>query len=407
MTLSPAPRERRLRVLVLSQRLPYAPNRGDRLRVYHMIREIAAHAHVDVASLVHDDEEASHVSDLSDVAGEVIAARAPRVRNLARAALSLPGSTSITHVLLDSPSMTPALSALVKRHRPDVTLAFCSSMARFALDGPLSGVPCIVDMIDADSRKWADLSVHSRFPLNWVYRREAQLIGRFEVRIMREAFTTLVVNEKEREVLLALEPGGRVVVMENGIDLERFTPSGEPKLSSTVVFCGVMNYEPNAQGAIWLAREVWPLVRRVRADAKLTIVGTSPTAAVVALQSPDNGVVVTGAVDDVRPYLWEAAVAAAPLHVARGVQNKVLEAIAARLPCVVTPAVAEGVPREILPACTVGENAAAFADALLQRLAQSPAERSATVANADMSSLLWSARLRPLMPLLEAAANRT
>jgi sugar transferase (PEP-CTERM/EpsH1 system associated) len=369
-----------------------------------MLREIATHAHVDVAALVHSDDEAAHAGDLKELADEVIVARVPRFRNFASASIRVFGGTALTHVLLDSPSMTPSLRALVDRRRPDVTLAFCSSMARFALEGPLSGVPCVVDLIDADSSKWADLGALSRGPRAWVYRREATLIGAYETRIMRQARATLVVNEKERAALLAHEPQGRVTVIENGIDRESFAPPGEPMKSADVVFCGMMDYEPNAQGALWLAREVWPIVRAARSDARLMIVGAAPATEVLALHRPDSGVVVTGAVDDVRKYLWEGAVSAAPLRVARGVQNKVLEAVASGLPCVVTPAVADGLPADILPACVVGRDARGFASALTQLLGMPPAERRAVAARADLTPLLWSTRLRPLMPILQAAA---
>jgi glycosyltransferase involved in cell wall biosynthesis len=278
-------------------------------------------------------------------------------------------------------------------------------MARFALDGPLSGIPCVVDLIDADSSKWTAMSDAAGAPMRWIYKREARLLGGFEVRIMREAFATLVVNEKERHALLALEPEGRVRVIENGIDLTSFTPSDDPAESTSVVFCGVMNYAPNVQGALWLAREVWPLVRAANPDARLLLVGASPTSEVLALGSRDAAITVTGTVDDVRPYLRSAAVAVAPLHIARGVQNKVLEAVAAGLPCVVTPAVAEGLPPEVRPACLVGRDAHGFATAVSDLLDRSPTQRRAMVSSADLTSLLWSARLAPLMGLLEDACG--
>jgi len=394
-----------MRVLVLSQRLPYAPNRGDRVRVYHMLREVGAHVEVDVAALVHDAEEESHAVDLRGIAGEVITARVPRARNLARAAAALPGPVPLTHILLAAPALVPALTALVSRRRPDVTLAFCSSMARFALEPPLSSVPCVIDMIDADSAKWAALAEAARAPMRWIYRREARLLGGFEALVIQKAFMTLVVNQKERDALDALSPHGRIQIIENGVDVASFAPRSAPAPSATVVFCGVMNYGPNVQGAVWLATEVWPIVRAARADARLVIVGASPSSKVAALASQASGIVVTGAVADVRPYLWDAAVAAAPLHIARGVQNKVLEAVAAGLPCVVTGAVAEGLPGEIAPACRVGNTAHEFAGALTALLARSPEERRAIALHADFGHAQWSARLRPLMPLLEAAAG--
>ena len=394
-----------MRVLVLAQRLPYAPNRGDRLRVYHSLREIATHAKVDVAAIVHDEEEAAQAGDLDGLAESVVTARVPRLWNVVRAGTSLLGRTPLTHVLLDSPALVPALNALVRRNRPDVILAFCSSMARFALARPLVDIPCVIDMIDADSAKWATLAEGSRMPQRRIYQREARLLGKFEVVAMQRAFTTLVVNEKERAALEALAPDTRVQVVENGVDLDAFRPPSQPVDSASVVFCGVMNYGPNEQGAVWLARDVWPLVRAARPGARLVLVGSSPSRQVRGLASETLGVRVTGAVPDVRPYLWDAAVAAAPLHVARGVQNKVLEAIAAGLPCVVTPAVAEGLPREVMPACGVSEDARQFASALCDFLAHAPAERRARASLADLRSLHWSARLRPLMPILEAAAR--
>jgi hypothetical protein len=191
-----------------------------------MMREVAAHAQVDVGALVHDEEEASHATDLSDIAGEVITVPVPRLRNRVRGSWSLPGSVPLTHVLIDSPALIPALRALVDRRRPDVILAFCSSMARFAFDESLRGVPVVIDMIDADSAKWASLAQVTRPPLRWVYEREARLLARFETVAMRKAFATLVVNEKERAALNDVDPESHVRVLENGVDVRSFSPEG-------------------------------------------------------------------------------------------------------------------------------------------------------------------------------------
>ena len=223
---------------------------------------------------------------------------------------------------------------------------------------------------------------------------------------MRIVHTTLVVNEKERAALHALAPDAHIRVIENGIDLTSFLPEGPPEASASVVFCGVMNYGPNVLGAIWLAREVWPLVRASRPDAQLTLIGASPTSAVKGLANDAFGIVVTGTVPDVRPYLQRAAVAAAPLRVARGVQNKVLEAVASGLPCVVTQQVAAGLPRELSPACRIGATAEEFASSLIALLNRTPSERRAEAVAADLQPLQWSARLQPLMPLLATAAAR-
>ena len=374
--------------------------------MYHALREITAHARVNIAALVHDEEEASHAGDLAGLAESVLTARVPHLRNVVRAMASVFGATPDPRLARFARSV-PAINELVRKNRPDVILAYCSSMARFALAPPLADIPCVIDMIDADSAKWATLARGRGMPLRWIYAREARLLGKFEVVAMQRAFTTLVVNEKERAALDALAPGSRVEVIENGVDLAAFKPPSEPEDSASVVFCGVMNYGPNEQGAVWLVREVWPLVRAVQPRARLLLVGSSPSSKVRALASDTSGVIVTGRVADVRRYLWEAAVAAAPLHVARGVQNKVLEAIAAGLPCVVTPEVAEGLPLEVVPACCIGEDHQQFASAVCDLLARTPGERRARALRADLTSLHWAERLRPLMPLLKAASRST
>jgi glycosyltransferase involved in cell wall biosynthesis len=164
-----------------------------------------------------------------------------------------------------------------------------------------------------------------------------------------------------------------------------------------------MNYGPNEEAARWLATRVWPEVLRRRPDARLQLVGSSPTGSVRALASPT--IEVTGAVADVKPYLWNAAVATAPLLTARGVQNKVLEAVAAGLPTVVTRIFDNGLPHEIRSGCSVAGTPQEFADAIVSFLAMPPGERRRRAASADVASLSWTGRLAPFERILDEAAG--
>jgi polysaccharide biosynthesis protein PslH len=389
-------------IAFLTQRLPYAPNRGDRVRAYHEIRALAARHEVHVVSLVHDEDEAAHARDLDNVVSSVTTIPVTRVRNRIRGAASLATRRPLTHVLLDGPSARAALDRLVARARPDLVFAFCSSMARFAMEPPLDGLPFVLDMVDVDSAKWAALAERGAAWKRWILRREARLLGPFEARAARAARAVWVVNDREAGLLAALAgPGVRVLTVQNGVDLAHYRPAGPPPETGDVVFCGVMDYAPNEQAAIWLATEVWPIVRAARPSARLVLVGSSPTSRVRALAG-DPSVVVTGTVPDVRPYLWDGAVSAAPLHVARGVQNKVLEAAAAGLPAVVTTAVAGGLPRAVLPACEVADEPGEFADRLLRLLALSPGQRRARAASAAMGDMTWESRLAPMLAAIDA-----
>lgn len=395
-----------MHVLVLTHRLPYAPNRGDRVRSYNLLKLLRGRATVTLVSLAHDDEEAGHAGDLANLVDEVHVARVPGLSRWVGAACTLPTQRPLTHALLASPAVVPALDRVVARHSPDVVVAYCSGVAQYALRPPLAGIPLVVDMVDVDSLKWETLGEKAAWPMRWVYAREARTLGAFERRLTRAAAASTVVNEREREALQRIAPGARVEAVPNGVDYAHLAPAAPPTDSADVVFCGVMNYAPNEEGAVWLAREVWPRVRSAVPDARLRLVGASPPAAVTALSAVD-GVEVTGTVPDVRPYLWSAAVAAAPLHTARGVQNKVLEAIAAGLPTVVTPVVAEGLPAEIASGYRAAATPAAFADAIVDLLRLPPPARRAIAADVDLAPLSWERRLRPLADLIEETAARS
>lgn len=394
-----------MNVLFLTHRLPYAPNRGDRVRAYFLLQTLRAQATIDVLSLVHDDEEALHAGDLIGVAASVRTVRVSRARNLVRTVLSLPTRQPATHTMLDAPTLDAAVAAAVAARRPDVVLAYCSGMARLALLPPLRTTPFVLDMVDVDSEKWSALAAVTRPPLGWVYRREARVLRRFEACAAPRAAANMVVTAREREALCTIAPQARVDVVPNGVDVASLEPGEPPADSMTVVFCGVMNYAPNEQAALLLAREVWPLVRRRAPAARLKIVGAHPTRLVESLADAGAGIEVTGSVPDVRPHLWSAAVAAAPILTARGIQNKVLEAVAAGLPTVVTPNIFESLPDAIRPACVPAAQPGDLAAAIVRLLDLTPSARRALAASANARTLTWEQQLAPVATLLEQAAS--
>jgi len=392
-----------MNVLYLTHRLPYSPNRGDRIRAYHMIREMARFATVRLFSLVHDHEEKAHAARMESVA-RVEVAEVTRMRNAIAGAFSLATRRPLTHCLLNAPEAQSRIKALVRDARPDVVVAYCSGVAQFALRPPLSTFPLVLDLVDVDSAKWERMAAASAPPLKWIYQRETKTLGVFEAEASRRAAEVLVVNERERETLRALAPTARVTVIENGIDLNAFRNPGEPAADPLVVFCGVMDYYPNEEGVLWFAREVWPLVVRRRPSARFRIVGARPTSAVSALTQNDPSIEVTGTVPAVQPHLWASAVSVAPLRLAQGLQNKVLEALAAGLPAVVTTAVHAGLPSEARPACAVADDADTFADNVIRLLDLSPAERKLVASQVDLATLSWERRLTGLRDVLMRAA---
>lgn len=396
-----------MRLLYLTHRLPFAPNRGDRIRAYHTLKMLRGRADVDVISLVHDEEEAAHAGDLSFLVSSVRTARVNAWRGRRRAVPALIAGRPLTHAFLDSPELGRHIGDALAAHRPDVVLAYCSGMARLAITPPLDAYPFVLDMVDIDSAKWAALAAaRPAFdPLRFVYYREARRLRQFERVATERAFATVVVNSREESLLAELTPAARIEIAGNGIDDDAFRRMGRATPDPVVVLCGVMNYEPNERAAIWLIEAVWPQVHVQRPDARLVIVGSAPTARLRDAASKHRSVRVTGTVDDVRPYLWQAAVSVAPMTVARGVQNKVLEAAAAGLPIVVTPQVMAGLPTEVTPACIEAAGAEDFGRAILRVLDLPAPARRELAGSADLGALSWAKRLEPLANLLEDAAR--
>jgi sugar transferase (PEP-CTERM/EpsH1 system associated) len=393
-----------MRILFLTHRLPYALNRGDRIRAIYLIREMSRVGEVSVFSLLHDEEEAAAMGRVPHAAS-VTGVRVPRIRNLMTGAARWFSARPMTHSLLDAPDARQALQRVVRASPPDVVVTLCSGMARFALEAPLAGRPFVLDMVDVDSVKWRMLAEHTRGPLRWVYQREARTLSAFEATAAARAVETFVVNDRERDALRAIAPAAHVRVVPIGIDIDAFAPPDGPATDPTVIFCGVMDYGPNEAGVSWFATEVWPLVRRAKPDARFLIVGARPTPAVLGLGARDTSIKVVGAVPAVQPYLWQSAVSVAPLLLARGFQNKVLEGLAAGLPVVVTQAVAEGLPSHVRNVSLVADEPQAFADAVVRLLDMSPAARRALAARASVTDLGWSAALRDVASVLRNAAG--
>jgi glycosyltransferase involved in cell wall biosynthesis len=278
-------------------------------------------------------------------------------------------------------------------------------MARFALEPPLAHIPFVLDMVDVDSAKWRELAASGSMPMSWIYGREGRTLEAFEADAVRQARATLVVNARERDVLARITPGADVQVVENGIDVDLFLPPASATRAASVIFCGVLDYSPNESGVRWFLEDVWPRVHGLRPDARFVIVGANPTRALKRAAARTPAVDLVGATPAVQPHLWQSAVSIAPLHLARGLQNKVLEALASGLPVVATRAVAEGLPVEARRGIVEADSAEVFVDAVVRLLNQTNDARARLAAAADLTSLSWRARLSRLEHILHAAVG--
>jgi sugar transferase (PEP-CTERM/EpsH1 system associated) len=349
-----------MRIAYLAQRVPYPPDRGDKIATYHQVRYLSNRHEVDVFCLVQNARDVAYAQSLSGLVARVHTARISTIGAIARCAAAMVSSAPLTPALCRARGLIKKFE-IAHRHRPfDVALVYSSSMAQYVERYP--ELPRVMEFADLDSLKWAQYAGTSRWPLQWIYARESRLLLAYERRIARAFGLSVVCTQKELDDLRRLLPDATASCIPNGVDLDFFHPMAHPQEARNMVFTGVMNYRPNVDAMVWFAEDVLPRIRMVVPTATLTICGARPTRSVRKLERIP-GIEVTGRVPDVRKYLARAAVCVVPLRIARGIQNKLLEAMAMGLPCVATSQTAEGLLPDVLRAVRLADDAEQFAAA--------------------------------------------
>lgn len=383
----------RREVLFLAHRIPYPPDKGDKIRSFRILEALSRRFDVRLAAFVDDPEDFQHAAHLQTFCSCVSLApldpRAARLRSLA----GLARGEALTFPYYRDRRMESAVKAA--RARPlAAEIAFSSSMAPYLAKH--AGRPRIVDLCDADSEKWRQYADEAKGPMRAVYAREARRLRKAERTIVGWADAAFAVSAAEAALFDAPEER-KVDWFGNGVDADYFDPSvcgPAPGDAGDVVFIGAMDYRANVKAAAWFADAVWPIVRASAPHATCALVGSKPAQEVRALAARP-GVRVTGRVDDVRPYLAAARVVVAPLQVARGVQNKVLEALAMARPLVATTGAATGVEIEERAHFRAADGAKDFAAAVIDLL-HDPAAAAAMGARGRHRMLerhSWTAQL--------------
>jgi polysaccharide biosynthesis protein PslH len=330
-------------VLYLTHRVPYPPNRGDRIRSYHTLQFLSQYANVFLACLSDEAVETGTVERLQELASRVAIVPLSQQTRWFRGAISLLRGRTITEGMFASSRLKRIVAGWNAENRFDAALVLCSSMMQFVDQPDFEKVPIVVDLIDVDSQKWFDYAAISRGWRRWVFQREGSRLRKLEASLPSRVRAITLVSQDEVNVFQAFAPSTLVYTVPNGVNMDYFQPqtNGNSSKSAHCVFVGVLDYRPNAEGLSWFCHHVWPEVHRRLPTASFAIVGRRPTPAIERL-GRIPGVKLIGEVPDIRPYLAQAAVAIAPLQVARGVQNKVLEALAMGKAVVASPQAIEG-----------------------------------------------------------------
>jgi polysaccharide biosynthesis protein PslH len=388
------------RILFLAHRYPFPPNKGDKIRAFHFAEHLLKNHEVALGFTMTPGDPEPDMGWAGKFT-DVYCGRVATVDRMMLAGLALVTGGALSVAAFRHGGLLQWVTRYVAEKRPDLIYVFSSAMAQYVP----KGARMILDFCDVDSEKWRQYGETQDLGRAWFYRMEARRLLAFDRRQAAHAETSIFVSEDEKRIFDRLSPETKSnhVAIGNGVDVAFFDPAkvtARPKSAPTIVFVGMMDYWPNIDAVTWFAQDILPLVRARQPQARFQIVGARPVAAVKDLGSIEN-VEVTGAVDDVRPYVAAADVVVAPLRIARGIQNKVLEGMSMARPVVTTPGALEGINatrgRDLLTGETAAEIAAAVVQVLEGRAPSGlgPAARAFVLANHE-----WSANLVKLDALI-------
>ncbi len=327
-----------MRILMLAHRIPYPPHTGDKTRAFHIARYLARRHDLTLGFLVDDRRDLKEVEALRTIIPQLEYGQLWKPWSILKGGAALLGGQSLTLPYFQSSGLRRQLARRAADRPYDVVYASSTPMAQYAsaFDSPL-----VMDFVDVDSDKWRQYGAHSRGPMSWIYGTEGRRLQGCEGAIARRAGLCLLATSAEEILLKSFAPWADTRIIPNGIDLEYFQPIQQERMPKAVIFTGAMDYLPNVDAVQVFCDQVLPRIRHEIPETTFYIVGLNPTQEVLRL-GQISGVVVTGRVPDVRPYYARASVCVAPLRIGRGVQNKVLQAMAMGMPVVASSVAQRG-----------------------------------------------------------------
>lgn len=384
-----------MKILYLTHRFPWPPNRGDKIRSYNILKYLSQFHQVALLSFKEKEDLNSNV-----VLNEMCALVETVPLNLSlskiKGGLKIFLKQSISVETFKSKAFSEKYESLLNSFKPDAVIADSSAMAFYPYQ---KQTPFYTDFMDVDSEKWRQYAALSRGPIGWVYQMESKHLADWEKLIAKKAKSTFVVSDAEKNKLLRLEPTADVQALPSGIDLDQFFPTKEKPQLNQMIFTGVLDYEPNKDAMLWFCQKIWPQVLAQKPEATFKIVGKNPPKSIQSLASL-KGVEVIANVPKVQPYLSQSEICVLPLRYSIGVQNKLLEAMAMGKPVVALPGAVAGVPAEIQEAVVV-EKEEKLAQAIVTLLKDPEKKKALQLKGPELMKKFcdWNKNLLPLKTL--------
>ncbi len=395
-------------ILMLCHRIPYPADKGDKIRNLNILRNIQKKADVYLGCFIDSEFDLRYQTELAKEVTELYCIFRSPIIGCIQSIFGIVSGKSITQSWFFDNKMHEWIEQVLPRCD---AILFCSTAMIQYKKIKNGSCPQIIDLVDVDSDKWIQYSLSSRWLKRWIFRREARLVYNLEANAGNDFDKIILVSDDEAEYYKKVHPQvvlSKISGLSNGIDSEYFNPAkysiSNKIFPGRVVFTGEMNYKPNIEAVVWFVENVWQEVLKKRPDATFVIVGRNPSPVIQAMNLINN-IIVTGRIDDVRPFLAEAALVVAPMLIARGLKNKVLEAMAMSKPLVVTPQALLGLnnlPKS--PNLEIKTSPNEFADACIRqlnlRVLNVPAHREYV-----KNFFSWESRLEPLYEMLQINTN--
>ena len=393
-------------LLFLCHRIPFPPNKGDKIRSFNILKKLSESYDIHLGCFIDDPFDEQYKGALQPYCKSVFSLSQSKTLAKVKGLSGFLTGKPITLPYYADRRMFSWVKEAVNGYGIRKVFVYSSSMAQYCEGSMFESMTRVIDFVDVDSDKWRQYAEKKSGIAKWFFNREYRLLARYEDKICHEFDHSLFVSPDEaalfRERQLNQDKD-KVHGLLNGVDVEFFDPDVAFEQENTpnapfISFTGAMDYWANVESVVWFVKHVWPKVREAKPDALFYIVGGNPTQEVKDLASVD-GVVITGRVHDIRPFIAQASCVVAPLRIARGIQNKVLEAMALNKAVVCTSMAMEGINAENSSGVVVTDSQDEFADACISYLTAEPSE----ISNRQwiMDNFTWQSTLATLPTYLQ------
>jgi sugar transferase (PEP-CTERM/EpsH1 system associated) len=366
-------------LLFLCHRIPFPPNKGDKIRSFNILKKLSENYDIHLGCFIDDAFDKQYVATLANYCVSVFHLDQHKTLAKIKGLTGFLTNKPITLPYYFDKRMQQWTNRAIAQHQISKVFVYSSSMAQYVQSKSVqaadtfSSLERVIDFVDIDSDKWRQYALKKTGIAKWFFNREYRLLAQVENEVCAEFNHSLFVSPDEAQLFSERQPlkqQNKVHGLLNGVDIDFFDPQAdfeqEPLVPNQafISFTGAMDYWANVDAVLWFAEKVWPLILAKKPDAIFCIVGGNPSSDVMALAKLP-GVLVTGRVHDVRPFINQAQCVVAPLQIARGIQNKVLEAMSLNKAIVVTPMAMEGINADANEAVVITDNIEAYAQACL------------------------------------------